>query len=651
MTDGISVVKLPGGLTAVLQENHDTPVVSALFFVRVGSADETDDQAGLAHLHEHMIFKGTPKRPVGRIAAEIEGAGGEINAYTTFDHTCYYVTMSSRYWTVGLDVLADALQNASLDAEELDRERHVILEEMSRSEDMPSNVVSRNLFKTMFRRHPYRRPIIGTRNVILGMQRCDVVAFFRRYYRPANVVAVVAGDFDPRDAEKRLRAAYAEAAPAAVRRPKRAAETAQRSARLALAFQPVQEATFELGYPAPHVLHPDTAVADIASLVLGGGDSARLVREVKRKRKLVYETFSYCYNLVDAGVFSAGGVCDPRRTVAAVRATAREVARLADRGLGQAELDKAKRIVESWFVYERETPSGLAKKLGYSYLFTGGLDYDERYLDRLAAVTRDDVRAYAADYLSPRRATLSLLAPPNFKNRLTKDAFREVLNGKSPARRAVRKSVSPAARAERPPTVAATAGQRHRLKMTRLSNGVRLIVKESTQTAIFSVKAVMHGGLRLEGRDHAGLSRLTTSLLTKGTKRHSADAFAEAVDGLAGGVSGFSGRNSVGVSGEFLSRDFEQGLELTAEALIDPTFPDEEIELARADTLAAIARREDQPDRRCIDLFLETLFTRHPYGVSMLGTPETLGRLSRRRLRAFHRAVVRPKGIGCRRCR
>src|SRR5258706_6316957 len=166
---------LENGLTVLVQEMRGAPVVAVQTWVGVGSADETPPEAGLAQLHEHMLFKGTASRKVGEIAQAIEGAGGEINAWTSFDQTVYHVVLASRFFHVGLDVLADAIQNSAFDEEELAREKEVVLEEIKRGEDQPSRVVTQELFRLAYAKHPYRNPVIGTRERVASFTRNDVV--------------------------------------------------------------------------------------------------------------------------------------------------------------------------------------------------------------------------------------------------------------------------------------------------------------------------------------------------------------------------------------------------------------------------------------------------------------------------------------------
>src|SRR5262245_54551139 len=159
-------VRLSNGLTVVFEDQHSAKVAAFQAWVKVGSADERPDQAGLAHLHEHMLFKGTSRRGPGQIAQEVESRGGEINAWTSFDQTVYHVVLASRFAGLGIDVLSDALRHSAFDAAELAREIEVVCEEIKRSDDLPSRRASRDLFATAFQVHPYHRPVIGWESTV-----------------------------------------------------------------------------------------------------------------------------------------------------------------------------------------------------------------------------------------------------------------------------------------------------------------------------------------------------------------------------------------------------------------------------------------------------------------------------------------------------
>ena len=188
--------RLSNGLEVVLEENHAAPVVAFQAWVKVGSADEPPPLAGAAHLAEHMFFKGTKRRGVGQIAQEVEGAGGEINAWTSYDETAYHLVLASRFFDTGLDILADALQNSAFDPDELERERKVVLEEIKQGLDDPDRMAAQGLFEAAFDAHPYGRPIIGSAQTVGGLTREQLTDFVHQRYVASNITLVVVGDID-----------------------------------------------------------------------------------------------------------------------------------------------------------------------------------------------------------------------------------------------------------------------------------------------------------------------------------------------------------------------------------------------------------------------------------------------------------------------
>src|SRR3989304_4788456 len=187
---------LDNGLTVIAEEDKSAPVVALQIWVRVGSADEKEGEYGLAHVFEHMLFKGTEKRGVGRIASETEAAGGNINAYTSFDTTVYHITLPSRNFDIALDIMSDAIQNSSFDPNELKKELEVVIEEISMGEERPERKLYKTVFDVSYTTHPYRRPVIGTEESVNKFTREQILEFFKKWYIPNNMTLVIAGDVD-----------------------------------------------------------------------------------------------------------------------------------------------------------------------------------------------------------------------------------------------------------------------------------------------------------------------------------------------------------------------------------------------------------------------------------------------------------------------
>ena len=233
----------------LLCESRSAPVVDLQIWARVGSADERPHEAGLAHFHEHMLFKGTERRGVGEIAGDIEGAGGRINAYTSFDVTVYHATLPSAELSVGLDVLADAVLHSSFDPEEIAREIEVVLEEIHRGEDSPGYVLGNAVFAEAYHEHPYRAPILGSPESVASFERAGVRAFFEHWYTPDNLCIVAAGDFETPRLREEIRAIFGDLAPGGARR-ERKPEPPQQALRTVVLPRPFERVGVELVHPA-----------------------------------------------------------------------------------------------------------------------------------------------------------------------------------------------------------------------------------------------------------------------------------------------------------------------------------------------------------------------------------------------------------------
>ena len=322
--DGVRVEVLPSGLTVLLRELHVAPVAEVQVWTRVGSADERAGEAGLAHFHEHMLFKGTERRGVGEVAGEIEGAGGRINAYTSFDTTVYHATVPSDALGAAVDVLSDAVQHSRFDPDEVAREVEVVLEEIRRSDDSPHHVLADAVFAAAFHAHPYRAPILGTRESVASFTRERVRAFFERWYAAENFAVVLTGDFRADDALELVARAFEGVRPGGAHR-ERVHEPTQHGARAALLRRPFERACLELCWPAVPLAHPDAPLLDLLAFILGEGESSRLVQRVKERERLGDRLDASCWTPLDAGLFGVSADLETAQLAPLVRALAREI--------------------------------------------------------------------------------------------------------------------------------------------------------------------------------------------------------------------------------------------------------------------------------------------------------------------------------------
>ncbi len=624
--EGVKYV-LGNGMTVVLKENHSSPIVAVQVWVKAGSATEPAELAGISHVLEHMAFKGTKKRGVGEIAREVEALGGDINAYTTFDHTVYHITISSRYLAEALDILSDTLANSTFDEKELKKEVEVVLEEYRMNQDDPSRVASKELFSAFFKKHPYGRPVIGYPETLKKITRESLLKYFRSYYVPNNMVLVVAGDISVEKAKPLVEKFMGRLKKKKFVLPERPPEPSRNRVEVTVKKMESGRAYVNLAFPGVALGSEDVFAVDLLSMILGDGETSRLYRTVKEEKGLVDGIYAYSFTPKDPGVIMVGFTCDPENVKPAIESTLEEIYRIAVSGVSPSELSRAKKNTIASFVYSLESQSSLARLLGFYETALGDAFFQERYVDMVRRVTVEDIKKAAQKYLRENNFVVAGVLPKDSTVTLTEGEVEKmaekaqavVVGEKRTSRRAIVRKV--------------------------LKNGVRLIVRENHAVPVVAVSIGFLGGVRAETPEVSGVCNLMSFMLTRGTKKHTAYEIAEMVEDMAASIDSFSGRNSFGIKGEFLSEDFDRGMRLLAEMILSPTFDEEELEKRKKDVISAIRAQEDSPFQELLKLYLKAQYGEHPYSMDPLGTEETVEAITRDDLIEYYSRLVFPKNM------
>lgn len=660
--EGITKYQLDNGLTVILEENHSSPVVSVNVWVKTGSACEIDGEYGLAHVHEHMLFKGTEKRKVGEIARVIESSGGDINAFTSFDETVYYVVIASRFLDTALDVLSDAMQNSTFDPEELKKELEVVVEEIRRGKDSPSRNLSEKMFSTTFTAHPYGRPVIGSEESVRSFTREGITDFYKKWYTPNNMVLVVVGDFETSKVMPKIEELYGQYPSRELPECDIAEEPVQEGMRTYVINKPLQEGYFSLAYHVPNAKHEDTPVMDVLSNILGGGDSSRLFQNIKEDKGLVNSIYAYAFTPKYEGIFAVGGSIDPVKSKEALSEIVKEVNRFKYEPVSDEELQRVKVNLESDAIYTKETMQGQAQKLGFFEVETDDYKYEEEYLDKVSKVTAADIMLAAQTYFNDENLTAGFLLPTDsitikeeeIKS-IAENASKEIKKGTADngseeilvEKDLMAKNEAPQSVTEdsETPKSKSEVGTASEVKKYVLDNGITVLIKKNDSVPLFAARAAFLGGVRYEDQATNGISNFLSRMLTRGTESRSALQIAQEIESIAGEVEGFSGRNSFGVTVESLSKNFVPAMNIFTDVLLNPSFDSEEIERARREILADINRQGDNLLRTTVNLFLDTLYTEHPYKLDPLGTVETVSEVDSESLRDFYNKYARPENM------
>jgi zinc protease len=607
---GVKLVTLENGLTIVIREDHSAPVVSAQAWCKAGSIDEGKWLGGgLSHVLEHMLFKGTTTRAAGRIDQEVQDAGGYMNAYTSFDRTVYWINVPNTGGKVAIEILCDIMQNATLPADEMVKEKQVILREMDMNQDDPGQRSARRLFETAYTRSPYRFTIIGYPDIYNEVQRDDVFAYYREKYAPNNLFFVVAGDVKANEVEKQIRDAFAKTKTRAMPPSVLPEEPKQVAAREIIEEAPIEMGHFHFSWHIPDVRHPDVPLLDILATLLGAGRSSRLYLEVREKKGLVNTVDAWTYSPGNPGLFGMSAIVDPDKFNDARAAMLREVERMKTNLVTAEELGKAVKQFTAATLASRKTMQGQAQDLGGSWMAAGDLNFSARYLEAVKRATPADLQRVAQEYLTTENRTLYALLPTGAapKTVEAEDQF---------ADKAVQKF--------------------------EFANGLRLLVKEDHRLPFVEFRAVFRGGVLAETAENNGVSLLTAKLLLKGTSTRSAEALANEIESLGGSIESYSGNNSLGVNAEVLSTDFTTGLDLVADVILRPTFPEAALERERQIQLAGIRAQKDELLPTASKMMRRGMFGDIGYGLHTNGTEKSVQSIDVTDLKRFHEGFVRP---------
>lgn len=628
--------KLDNGMTVILEPDHSARVVAFQMFVRVGGADEDEKEAGIAHVFEHMLFKGTEKRMPGQIAGEVEAAGGYINAYTSYDQTVYHLAVASRYFDTGLDIISDAIQRSSFDPNELKKELEVVLEEIRMGEDDPGRKLYKNALAAAYTTHPYKRPVIGFADIVKSFTRPQILDFFKKWYIPNNMTLVVVGDFNKDKALDAVKNSFKDFKPGTEPHTAKPVEPPQKEGRTTISADEIKEAHMGMAFHIPELSHPDTYAIDVIANIIGHGESSRLYQRLKQKEQIVHGISAYAMTPKEPGVFFVTSTLEGKNVKKTIEEVMKELYKIKHEGVSQAELNKAKLNLESDFIYERETMEGRARQLGYFEVTAGDIAYEKKYLEGIARVTSEDIKRIVKQYLREENLTTALILPKADKDIVGKNDIASALEaakaGIASGQEEIKKTNNTIKKLEEPVKI-------------KLKNGITLIVKEDRSNPTVGIYAAFPGGLRYEDEKTNGLGNFAAALLTKGTEKRTALELAKEVEGMAGSINGFSGKNSIGISGKFLSRYFNDGIEIIADCLLNPTFPEYEMEKTRKEILADIKRQEDYLPGYTFKLFYKALYEKHPYRMPVIGIEKTVAGFKRKDISNHYKRLIVPQNM------
>jgi len=600
---------LPNGATLIVRQDRSAPLASVQIWVKTGSVHEDTLQgSGVSHYLEHLLFKGTERRAGREISATVQAHGGMINAYTTFDRTVYYIDLPSEHVGIAVDLLADMVLHSTLPADEVAREKDVILREIDMVKDDPDQRLGETLFATAFRSHPYRFPVIGHREVFSSLTREDLVAYYRARYVPNNLVIVVVGDVDPAAVRAEVLKQFGPAPRARLAPLTILPEPVALGPREDHRYEEVDVVRADLSWPIPGLGHPDAPGLELLAMILGSGDSSILWSELREKARLVHSIDANCWNPGMGGLLSISFTCDAG---ARERATARILAllqALGTKGFTADRLRKAMRQLVVGEINARKTMSGQASRLGAAEVVVGDLSFTRSYFESLAGVDSAVLTRLVRTYLVPRTLTAVSLNPAG----------------------------------DRPTAVAggaAVAGPAE-FEELRLPNGARLLLRPDPRLPNLHLRFVLRAGPAQEAPGLRGSSALLATLLTKDTQRRTAAEVARRIEEVGGSFSAFTGNNALALALEVLPGDSALALETLSDAVFRPAFRKDTLGREKEAQIADLKLDEDDVVTHGRKLLRRLFFGGHPLACDAFGDAAEVAAVTPADLRALHAGVL-----------
>ncbi|MDR1125255.1 MAG: insulinase family protein [Deltaproteobacteria bacterium] len=639
------IFRLANGLKVVVVQDHRFPLVSLRLYVHAGSTYETPKEAGISHLLEHMVFKGTQKRPQGGLAEAIEKIGGYINAATSFDYTVYLADLPSEHWRVGLDVLEDMAFHPTLDANDLDSEKKVVISELKRGEDDPGNLLFKLLHTAVLRDTPYSRPIIGYEDVINSITRQDIVNYINRHYQPQSSMLLICGDVDPQAVRQEVEALYGPLANNRLVFPPEEMDLAALPAAgpdIEVNTGPWNKVYLGLAFPSVPQMDACSVNLDILAELLGQGNTSYLYRKYKYERQLVDNISLSSHGFERVGLLYLNVVLDADKLEPFWRELVRDLKNINELQFTQQELDRVKLSVEDTMFRSKETLSGLTSKLGYFEFFDNGSRGEKNYLYSLRKAALQDLRGELADIVRPERLTLRVLAPEGGPETpegtgpsavsaapampgpaiLSEEDLYAILRQEWPTQEAVTK----------PQAVLTGTGA---TEVVDLGPGRKLILIPDSTLPYVSASLMFAGSDSMLASDEQGLAALAAALLSKGAGTLSATQYEDYLADRAASLGVTAGRQSFAFNLSFQERFNADMFELLRLTISQPAFLEEELARARNNQLAAIRTAEDQPLSQGFRKLMPYLYGGHPYGYMTLGTEKGVKNFSRKQIVDF----------------
>jgi len=611
---GTVQARLSNGLVVLMRENHTAPIALVQVAVKTGSIYEQEYLgAGISHYFEHLMQAGTTTTRTEEETREILQSLGNIsNAYTSYDHTSYFIKTTKDEVGTAIELLADWMINTQITEEEFSREMEVIQREYERAYSQAERVFHKMVSENMFNVHPVRHPILGYEDVRVRLNIDDMRLYRARMYVPNNMIVVAVGDFAWEDALEKIRAAFDGfhmGITPAITLPVEPPQTAKRVMRKT--FPDLNRTMLAMSYRTVPLTHPDLYALDVMAAVLGRGESSRLVQKLRNELRLVQSVGAWSWTPgFDAGQFAINANIPENKNLPAVQQhILDELDTLRREPVEPHELQRVKNSIAAEHVYSQEQVETQVRMLVSSFLAAGDPDFDEQYVAGIQQVTPEDIKRVANTYFPDSSLCITILEPDTVE-------LQEEVEAEIPQASDVQK--------------------------VTLDNGLRVLLKRNPNVPVVAYELYFEGGLRTETPQTSGISNFAATVWQRGTKTRPVAKLADELEYMGASLSTAAGNYTLYLRASSLAKDFDKMLEIVSDVVLDPAFDEEETERMRQLILHGIRQRDDSIYSQTQRLLNSTFYGEtNPYGLYKLGEIETVSRFTAQQLAEYYKTYAR----------
>ena len=621
LEDGMSVNVLPSGQKVIIKEVKDNPIVKIDTWINTGSINEDDKTSGISHFLEHLFFKGTTKYPTGTADKILDSKGAIVNAGTSKDFTHYYIQLPSKDFDLALDIHADMLTNPLIPRKELERERGVVIEEISKCKDSPVNRLFDNLYTLLYSKsnHPYKRPVIGKKEVIETVTREEILDYYNKFYTPDSYTTVIVGDVDKDLALQKVQNAFGTTKKRKQKKVKYPTVKPLNKIERISDTMDINKTHTMIAFFAPKFSdEKDNYALDVLATMLTSGKSSILNQKLKEEKNVVLSISAGNYSQKDSGMFYIYGTFEPQKEKEFEKAVVDELKLVEEGEFDAATVNKAKNQIKTDTYYARESISNISDDLGYDFTFSNNENYYENYLKNIEKVTKEDVVSVAKKYLILDKYAISTVRPA---------AFKEVSNVENKKTAVANKVLE----------------KQDNTTKTLLANGATLITKKKTTNAIVAIDITIKGSKALEKKPTTAL--LAALSAQRGTKNFTDAQFAQFLDENAIKLAVSSTSDVFSIVIQSTKDNLDKALIALNEVLNNPVFSEYEIDKVRNRKIQELRTVSDNPASYVFDEFKKLAFLNSIYGQNSTFILNNINKVTRGDVVEFYRKIINPQNM------